>query len=190
MAIREFGHIDLLINNAGISQRAYIKDCIFEVDQEIMAVNYLGAVALTKAVLPHMLEKGSGHVVAISSVMGKFGAPLRSAYSASKHALHGFFDAFHAELGPLGIDSTVICGGYVRTRVTINALTGNGAKSNQMSKASQNGMLPEEFAQKALKAIARKKKETWIGRREIWAIYLNLYFPRLMAFLIQRITPG
>ena len=89
----QFGFINILVNNAGISQRALVKETDFEVDKKIMAVNYLGTVALTKAILPFMLKQQFGQIVVISSVLGKFSVPGRSAYCASKHALHGYFDA-------------------------------------------------------------------------------------------------
>ena len=89
--VDHFGRIDILVNNAGISQRALVKDTVLEVDKRIMDVNFLGTVAITKAVLPYMLKQQSGQIVVLSSLMGKFSTALRSAYAASKHALHGFF---------------------------------------------------------------------------------------------------
>ena len=89
--ITKVGSIDILINNAGISQRSLAKDTDFQVDTHIINVDLLGTIAITKAVLPTMLAQKSGHIVTISSLMGKFGAPLRSGYAAAKHGLHGFF---------------------------------------------------------------------------------------------------
>lgn len=184
-AFGRFGHIDILVNNAGISQRSEVKDTLFEVDKKIMEVNFLGAVALTKAVLPAMLERQNGQIVVISSVMGKLGTPRRSAYAASKHALHGWFDCLRAELHNDGIGVTVICPGYVHTNVTINALTADGSPNKKMAEATRNGLPPDVFAEKALRAIARKKQEVLIGGKEVMGVYIKRFFPRLF-FRIAR----
>jgi dehydrogenase/reductase SDR family member 7B len=96
--LAKVGHIDVLVNNAGISQRSLAKDTDFSVDVQLINVDLLGTIALTKAVLPSMLARKSGHFIVITSLMGKFGAPLRSGYAAAKHGLHGFFDTLRAEV--------------------------------------------------------------------------------------------
>ena len=176
----QFGFINILINNAGISQRALVRETDFEIDKKIMEVNYLGTIAITKAVLPFMLKQQFGHIVVISSVLGKFGVPGRSAYCASKHALHGYFDTLRSELLTDNIKVTIICPGYVHTNVTINALKGDGSKNNQMAEATRNGMEPALFAQKALQAIAKEKNEVLIGGREIYGVYLKRAIPALL----------
>src|SRR5882724_5284409 len=97
-AVQFFGHVDILINNGGISQRSLAKDTQLKVDRQVMEVDYFGAFALTKYLLPYFLKRKSGHFVTVSSVMGKMGTPYRSGYAAAKHALHGFFDSLRAEL--------------------------------------------------------------------------------------------
>lgn len=97
-AVQIFGHIDILINNGGVSQRSFAKDTIEEADRKIMEVNFFGTIAVTKYLLPHFLQRKEGHYVTVSSVTGIFGTPYRSTYAASKHALHGFFDSLRAEL--------------------------------------------------------------------------------------------
>jgi short-subunit dehydrogenase len=97
--LSQLGRVDVLVNNGGLTQRSLAKDTRLEVDRRIMETNYFGAVALTKAVLPCMLERRRGDIVVVSSLAGHFSTPLRSAYAASKHALHGFLDALRAELG-------------------------------------------------------------------------------------------
>lgn len=186
-ASAKFGKIDILINNAGISQRALAKDTQLEVDQKIMMINYLGKVAMTKAVLPIMTQQGFGQIVVISSVMGKVGVPYRSAYAASKHALHGFFDSLRAEVARDNIDVTIILPGYVRTNVTINALKGDGSKNNAMAAETAKGMDPEIFAQRALKAIARKREEVLIGNKEIFTTYVKRFFPGFLSYMTKRI---
>ncbi|MFN7118603.1 MAG: SDR family oxidoreductase [Saprospiraceae bacterium] len=187
MALQHFGKIDILINNAGISQRSLIKDTALEVDQKIMNINYLGTVAMTKAVLPVMLKQGHGQMVVISSVMGKVGVPYRSAYAASKHALHGFFDALRAEVAKDNIDVTVILPGYVRTNVTINALRGDGSQNSVMAPETAKGMDPGIFAQRALKAIANKREEVLIGNKEIYAVLVKRLFPGFLSYMTKRI---
>ena len=186
-AIDAFGTIDVLINNAGISQRAFVKDTMLEVDQKIMNVNYMGTVAVTKAVLPQMIKQQSGKIVAISSVTGKIGTPKRSAYAASKHALHGFFDCLRAEVHNDNIQVTLICPGYVHTNVSVNALTGDGSKNNKMSQDSKSGLKPDEFAKKALSVIHKGKEEVYIGGKEIMAIYLKRFVPRVLSRIVRKI---
>ncbi|MEQ8703533.1 MAG: SDR family oxidoreductase [Phaeodactylibacter sp.] len=184
-AINHYGKIDILINNAGISQRSLVADTALSVDQKIMDVNFIGAVAVTKAVLPYMRQRKTGHIVAISSVMGKIGTPRRSAYAASKHALHGFFDCLRAEVYSKNISVTLICPGYVHTNVSINALTGDGSPNNKMAETTKGGLSPEAFAQKALRAIYKKKEEAYIGGREIMGIYLKRFLPGVLSRFVR-----
>ena len=121
------GGIDILVNNAGIGMRGYVADTDIAVQQRVMQVNYFGQIALTKAVLPYMIERGSGHIVVISSLTGKLPVPGRSAYCASKHALHGFFDALRGEVHQYGIKVTIVCPGFVRTHISENALLPDGS---------------------------------------------------------------
>src|SRR5690606_32867966 len=114
------GSIDIVVHNGGVSQRSLAHETRLEVDRRIMEVNYFGTVALTKALLPSMLQAKSGHFVVVTSVMGKIGTPQRSAYAASKHALHGFFDCLRAEVADHGLFVTLICPGYIQTDVSKN----------------------------------------------------------------------
>ncbi len=126
-ALQYFGKIDLLINNGGISQRSLIIETDISVDKKLMEVDYLGTVALSKAILPHFIENKSGHFVTVTSLMGKFSSPYRSAYCGAKHALHGFFDALRMEHQNDNIKVTMICPGFVNTNIARNALTGDGS---------------------------------------------------------------
>lgn len=181
-----FGTIDLLVHNAGISQRSLARDTEMEVYRRLMEVNYLGTVALTQAVLPGMLKTGKGQFAVVSSLVGKFGTPMRSGYAASKHALHGFFDTLRAETWRDGISVTIVCPGFIRTDVSINALTADGSPQNSMDNSTNNGMDPDKFARKMLKAVARKKEEAWIGGMEVRAVYLKRFFPALFSKLIRK----
>ena len=187
-AISLFNGIDILINNGGISQRSLAIDTGITVDERIFKTNYFGTIALTKALLPYFVANKSGQFVVITSVVGKIGTPLRTSYAASKHALHGFFDSLRAEVFKDNIDITLICPGFVNTKVSINALVGDGSRQNTMDKATENGLSPEIFASKALKAIASKKQEIVIGGKlEKLAVRVKRYFPRVLAKMIRKL---
>lgn len=183
----ELGRIDILVNNGGISQRGTVMETELDVDRRIMEVNYMGTVALTKAVLPAMLARHKGQIVVVSSLMGKIGTPLRSAYAASKHALQGFFDCLRAEVHDQGVHVSVICPGYVRTDITKNALTGDGSTYDQMGEAQSKAMSAETFARKAADAIAHDAAEVMIGGPEVWAARLQPFFPRVYNYLVRRV---
>lgn len=179
-AVEKFGRIDYLFNNAGVSSRALAIDTPIAIDKKMMDINYLGHVALTKAVLPQMISNKSGHIIVTSSVTGKFGTPLRSAYAAPKHALHGFFDTLREELWDYNIKVTILCPGYIRTDVSLNALTASGSKFNKMSKFQASGMDPDILSKKILKAVLKGKREARFGGKEILGIYLHKFFPGLL----------
>jgi short-subunit dehydrogenase len=187
-AIALFGKIDILINNGGISQRDFAIKTTISVDEKIMNINYLGTIALTKTLLPHFIENKNGHIVVVTSVVGKIGTPLRSSYAASKHALHGFFDSLRAEIHPFNIKVTLICPGFVQTNISFNALIGDGSKQNKMDKATKNGLKPEVVAQKITKAIQKGKEEVIIGGfKEKLSVLLKRFFPNILSKLIRKI---
>ncbi len=179
------GSIDILINNGGISQRSLARDTSLDVDKKIMNVNYFGTITLTKAVLPKMLQNKSGHIVVISSVTGKIGFPLRSAYAASKHALHGYFDTLRAESWKENINVSIICPGYIRTKLSMNALTSNGTAQNKMDDVINNGIEPEYLAEKIINAITKRKEEIVVAGKEKLGIYLKRFLPRLLSKIIK-----
>jgi short-subunit dehydrogenase len=186
-AIKLFGHIDVLINNGGISQRSLVRETNLDVDRELMEIDYFGTVALTKYLLPHFLERREGHFVVTSSVMGKFGTPFRSGYAAAKHALHGFFDSLRAEVWQENIFVTLICPGWIRTNVTINARTGDGSKLNQMDRTTGEGLSPDYCAKKIVQAIKKKKEEVYIGGlKEVSAVYLKRLFSGLFSKIVRK----
>ncbi|KAA2217355.1 SDR family oxidoreductase [Maribacter flavus] len=183
-AISCFDKIDILINNGGISQRSLIKDTAFKVYQNLININYLGAIQLTRCLLPHFTEKKSGHFVTITSLMGKFSSPYRSGYCGAKHALHGFFDALRMEHAKDGILVTLICPGFVQTNVAKNALVGDGSSSNTEDDATKNGISPTVCAQKIIEAIIAEKFEVYIGGKERFGVYLKRFFPKLLHKLV------
>jgi len=185
--LERLGRIDVLINNGGISQRSLAMDTTMEVYRTLMEVNYFGTIGLTKAVLPRMIRQGGGHLAVVSSLAGKFGTPLRSGYSASKHALHGFFETLRAELWWERIKVTVICPGFVCTDVSINALTGNGSRQSTMDEAQEKGMLPADCAARIVRAIEKDEEEVLIGGKEVLMAHIKRLWPGLYSQLIRRV---
>ena len=184
----ERGPIEILVNNAGISQRSQTVETALAVDRRIMEINFFGAVTLTKAVLPSMLARKAGHIVVISSLAGKFGAPRRSAYAASKHALHGFFDVLRTEVHDEGLHVTIICPGYIRTNISKNALKGDSSVYGLMDRRQAEGLAPEACARRILRAVRRKDAEVYIGGPEVLGVYIRRFFPNMFNRLIRRVT--
>jgi short-subunit dehydrogenase len=182
-----FGPIDVLVNNGGISQRALAVETDMEVDRQIMEINYFGAVALSKAVLPGQIKKQFGHHVIISSATGIISTPLRSAYAASKHALHGFYDALRAEHHDDNIKVSIFCPGFIRTNISVNALKADGSKQNTMDEAQANGMTAEECAKRIVRSVLSDKEEVYIGGfKEVGGIYIKRFFPSLFSRIVRK----
>ena len=186
-AIQLFGHIDILINNGGISQRSLIAETALSVDRRIMEVNFFGAVTLSKYLLPHFIQRQQGHFVNVSSITGKFGTPYRSAYAASKHALHGFFDALRAEHYKDNIRVTMICPGFIHTPITLSALTADGTPLNKMDEGQFKGKSADWCARKIVQAIQQGKEEVYLGGREVIMAYLKRFFPGLFSHVIRKV---
>ena len=190
--LARFGRIDVMVHNGGISQRSWVKDTQMEVHRRIMEVNYFGTVALTRSVLPSMLSSKRGQFVVISSVMGKVGTPLRSAYGASKHALHGFFDCLRAEVAKEGLVVTMICPGFIATDVSKNALTADGTPTRKTGEVVARGMDPALAARQILSAVAAKKSEVYVGKlgKDRLALTLQRFLPRLFERIARDQVPG
>ena len=187
--LRQFGTIDILVNNGGISQRSLVIETDVSVDRRIMEVDYFSGVILTKKLLPAMVAKGSGHIIAISSIVGIFGFPLRSAYSAAKHALHGFYETVWAELHHQGVQVTVVCPGRILTDVSLNALTKDGTPHGEMDHGQTNGITAETCARRIIKAVRKNKKEVYIGKKDLFMIYFKRYIPWLYYRLVSKVQP-
>jgi len=186
-AFKIFGSIDMVINNGGISQRGLAHETRLEVIRQVMEVNFFGTIHLTKQILPHLIQQKRGHIVVMSSVVGKFGTRLRSAYAASKHALHGWYDCLRQEVDVHNIDVTLVCPGFVKTNVTFNALLADGTLLNKMGSGQMDGMSSKTFARKLLPKLARKNKEIYIGGREVIGVYLKRFFPGLLDWVLKRV---
>ena len=184
-----FGSIDILFNNAGISQRGMSVDTLFEVDKRIMDINFFAPVLITKLVLPDMIQKDSGTIAVTSSITGKFGFPLRSAYSASKHALYGYFETVQAEYYDRNIRVVMICPGRVNTNISINALEENGKRHGILDSGQAGGIPAEKAAKQIVDAIFKQKPEVFVGGMELLMVTIKRLFPGLARKLIRKIKP-
>lgn len=187
--VQRFGRIDVLVNNGGYSQRSEAKDTATDIDRKLMEVNYFSAVALTKSVLPIMLQQKSGQLVVVSSIAGKFGFYLRSSYSAAKHALHGFFESLRLETEKQGIKTLIVCPGKIKTNISFNAVNASGAAHNRMDESHENAMSAEECAAIILQAVREQKEEVLIGGRELKAVWIKRFFPKLFSRIIRKQSP-
>ena len=186
LAYELFGTIDILINNAGISQRSLIIDTDFEVYKRLIEINYLGQVAISNAILPYFIKQGGGSFAIISSVMGKYSSPYRSGYAAAKHALHGFFDTLRMEHQNDNIFVTIICPGFVNTSISKNSLTGDGTPLGQYDRANARGLSVELSAKKIISAVDKKKWEISFGGKERMGVYLKRLSNKLLHYIVKK----
>ncbi len=186
--IARYDQIDLLIQNGGISQRATAASSSEVVVRRIMEVNFFGNVFLMKKVLPKLRES-KGQVLVISSIAGKFGFFLRSSYSASKHALHGYYESLALEEEENGISITIACPGKINTPISTNALDSKGEKHGEMDHNQETGMPVEECVAQLLRAVSERKREVLIGNKEIKAVTLKRFFPKLFWKIIRKQSP-
>lgn len=189
-ALRTYDHIDILINNAGVTQRSLAISTTPEVDRRLMEINFFAPVLLTKLLLPHFQERKSGHVVAVSSVAGLMGFPMRTAYSAAKHALHGYFETLQVEHTIPGFYITIVSPGRVNTPISLHALTGTGSLHNQMDSGQQNGIPVQVCAAKILSAIEGRKKHVIIARNEKLLWWLRKFIPPLYYMIARKAGLG
>jgi short-subunit dehydrogenase len=187
--IDTFGRIDVLVSNGGISQRSYTKETPMEVDRKIMEVNYFGTIALTKSVLQFMLKEQSGHIIVTSSIAGKFGFYLRSAYAASKHALHGFFESLRMEIYNDNVKVMIVCPGKIATNISMNAITPDGSIHGKLDKATELGVSAEYCAEEILKGMQNNTEELLVGGKELKAVFIKRLFPKLFSKLIRKQNP-
>lgn len=187
-AIQLFGHIDVLVNNGGISQRALAKETTLDVDRKIMEIDYFGTISLSKALIPHFISRKQGHFVTVSSITGIIGTPYRTAYAAAKHALQGFFNSLRAELWKESpsIYVTMVCPGWTNTNLSLTALKGDGSTQNKKDETHAHGLTPAFVAHKITQAIVGKKREIYVGGwRETLAAYIHRFAPGLFARILR-----
>ncbi len=183
--LETYGQIDILINNGGISQRSETLKTPLSVDRKIMEINYFGNIALAKAVLPTFRKQQSGHLVIISSLTGLFGFYLRSAYAASKHALHGFYESLRLEEEKNGLQVTIVCPGFINTDISKNAIDASGNSTGEMDENQAQGMSPEDCAQQIVLAQQKNKYQMVIGK-EKYGVLLLRFFPKLFWKVLKK----
>jgi dehydrogenase/reductase SDR family member 7B len=181
--------IDGLYQFAGISQRSLVAETPVDIDRRIMEINFFGVVALVKAILPDMIAKGGGQISVTSSMVGKFGFPYRSAYSASKHALHGFFESLLAENSKYNIKVSVLIPGRVQTNISKFAITREGNEYGKMDPGQENGITAEKAARQILKGLEKERKEILVGGSELLMVHIRRFFPSLYYILATKIKP-
>lgn len=182
-----WGGVDVLFCNAGISQRTTVEDTSMTMVRQLMEVNFFAPVILAKTILPMMLSAGGGHIAVTTSIAGCFGFPLRCAYSASKHALYGFFETLQAEYYDHDIRVTMVCPGRVQTNISQNALDKGGGRHGIMDPGQASGLTPEKAARQIVRAINKGKREIYVGKKEILMVYVKRFFPGLCAKLARKI---
>ena len=181
--------MDCLYHFGGISQRSFISETPVDVDRKIFEINFFGTIALTKAVLPKMIENGGGQIAVTSSIVGKFGFPYRSAYSASKHALHGYFESLRAENVKSRISVSVIIPGRIKTNISLNALNKDGSTHGMMDEGQEKGMPVEKAAKQICQELKKEKKEILVGGNELLMVYFRRFIPALYYRLASKVKP-
>lgn len=187
-ALGSFGYIDILVNNGGLGQRSLVHETLLEVDRRIMEVNFFGTIALTKYLLPHFISRKQGHFATVTSLAGKVGTPYRSAYAASKHALHGFFDSLRAEHWKDNIHVTMICPGFILTNLSASALTGKGTPQKTIDKTAYKKRSAAWCAGKIIKALENKSEEVYMGGKEVLVVYIKRFFPSIFSRIIRKVA--
>lgn len=180
-AISTYGQIDVVIHSAGISQRSLATETDMKVYRELMEINFFSAVAITRYLLPHFEERNTGHIVALSSMAGLMGFPMRTGYAAAKHAVKGYFETLQTELLNTNIHTTIVSPGRINTPISMSALTKDGTPHSQMDDGQLNGIPVDTCAEKILDGVAKNKKHIVIatGERLLWWFWWfipNLYY--------------
>jgi short-subunit dehydrogenase len=190
-AIALFGHIDVMVHNGGISQRSLVVDTSLDVHRKVMELDYFSYIELTRSLLPHFLERKTGHFVVTSSVMGKLGTPLRSAYAAAKHALHGYFDCLRAEVAHAGVQVTILTPGYIRTQIALHAVTKDGTPLGSMSENIDHGLDPAVAARQIVRAVSAGRFEVYIGKfgMEVIGLWMARFWPSFVVRQASKYAP-
>lgn len=184
-----FGPVDVLVNNAGISQRTTMVDTDLAAYRRLFEIDFFAPVALTRALVPGWIERGGGHAVTISSVFGHMALARRTGYAAAKHALHGFFDSARIELEPHGVRFTLACPGYVRTDIARNALGARGLPHGVPDPNIDRGMDPLRCAERIWRAVEADRPEVTIARIERLAVWARRWLPLRWYTALARRVP-
>lgn len=182
-----YGRIDIMYNNAGISQRGTTVETEMKVINKVMDINYFAPVLIVKSILPKMIRQGGGQLAVTTSIAGKFGFPLRCAYCSSKHALNGFFETVAAEYYNDNIRVTIVCPGRVQTNISLYALEKDGTPHGKMDKGQASGISVEKAGKQIADAIEKQKREVLVGKKELIMVYIKRFFPALAAKVARSI---
>ena len=188
-AIADVGHVDILFNNGGISQRGYALETPTEVERSIFEINFFSNILLTKLVAPLMQNRKSGHIVVTSTLLGKWGFHTRSAYSASKHALHGYYDSLRMEIEKDGVAISIALPGFIATDISKNAVDHTGQKTGEMDPNQAGGISAAECVCKLLDEVASQKTEFAIGGKEVKGLIVKRFFPKLFEKILRKRSP-
>ncbi len=183
--IREFGQIDILINNAGISMRALFQDIDLQVFKKVMNTNFWGTVYATKYCLPAILES-KGSIIGISSVNGYRGTPARTAYTASKYAMNGFFESLRTEVMKKGVHVLVACPGFTSSNIRNNALKADGTVQGESPRDENQMMSPNKVAESILAATLKRKRDLVLTLQGKLLVFLNKWLPSFMDGVVYR----
>lgn len=186
LAAERFGGIDVLINNAGASMNARFAECDIEVHRRMMDVNYFGTLYLTHAALPHLVAR-RGRLFFVSSIVGKRGFPTRSGYSAAKFALHGLFESLRVELSGQGVYVGILSPGYTETEIRSTALDASGAPRGEPGVTRGDVMSAAQVAERILRAIATRRRETVLTAGGGFMVWLNKLLPALADRVAARV---
>lgn len=186
--IHKFGKIDVLINNSGMGHRTKALHTPTAIDRKVMEINFFGTINLTKAVAKVMQKQKSGKLVVVTSIMGKYGLPLYSTYSASKHALFGYFESLRQELYNDNIKVLIVSPGFINTDVSTKLLKEDGTAYGIKSDAQEKGMSAIDCAKGIINAVKSDRDHKYIGNYEIFSVYVKQYFPKLFYRLMRKMT--
>ncbi|RFS22756.1 short chain dehydrogenase [Chitinophaga silvatica] len=185
-AVNIFGRIDVLVNNAGVTQRSKLIDTSVAAIRQLMEINFFGAVIFTKALLPHFKEQQQGQIIVISSMAGLMGYPWRSGYNAAKHALQGYFETLQTEQPIPQLYTTIICPGRIHTPITYAAITGDGSPYGKMDPHQEKGLSVHYCAREILKAMAKRKKVVLIAREEKLLYWIKKWCRPLFYWIARK----
>lgn len=184
-ALSFFGKIDFFISNAGVAVKDFALNTPLEIDVKLMNINYFSSILISKALLPHFIQRNAGHIVVTSSLSGKYGVPKIASYAASKHALHGFYETLRSEIANYNIFLTIIIPGIIKTEITAHALTGSGKKFGKIDKTFQTAYPVDKAATKIADAVMKRKESAFIGGSEGVTLFLNRLSPWLLRRFIR-----
>lgn len=188
IVVKQYGRIDVLINNSGMGHRTKAVNTPTEIDRKVMEVNFFGTINLTKAVARQMQKQKSGKIVVVTSIMGKYGLPLYATYAASKHALYGYFEALRQELYADNIKVLIVSPGFINTDVSTKLLREDGSAYGIKSESQDKGMSATDCAKGILKAIKGNRDHKYVGKYEIFSVYVKQYFPKIFYKLMRKMT--